>query len=67
MDIRWHGSAVVERTCKDAIGRLGNEWICRDRELTIEVVASGRLRGFDGDGALLKPDSEAHRTNREAS
>ncbi|MBV8676141.1 MAG: hypothetical protein JO355_03110, partial [Planctomycetaceae bacterium] len=38
VDVRWHGSAVVELTYKDATGRLGNELLYRDREPGIEVV-----------------------------
>jgi hypothetical protein len=55
VDIRWHGSAVVELTYKDATGRLGNELLYRDSEPTIEVVEVGRPWSFDGDGALLLP------------
>src|SRR5512135_1106627 len=61
VDIRWHGSAVVELTYKDATGRLGNELLYRDREPTIEIVEAGRPWSFDGDGALLRLVSEAHR------
>src|SRR3954471_12303549 len=63
VDIRWHGSAVAELTYKDATGRLGNELLYRDSEPTIEVVESGRPWSFDGDGALLRLVSEAHRIN----
>ena len=38
VDVRWHGSAVVELTYKDAAGRLGSELLYRDREPTIEVI-----------------------------
>src|SRR3954447_9678700 len=61
VDVRWHGSAVVELTYKDATGRLGSELLYRDREPTIEVVESGRPWSFDGDAALLRLVSEAHR------
>src|SRR5436305_8822497 len=63
VDIRWHGSAVVELTYKDGTGRLGNELLYRDSEPTIEVVESGRPWSFDGDGALLRLASEAYRIN----
>ena len=61
VDIRWHGSAVVELTYKDAMGRLGNELLYRDREPTLEIVEAGRPWSFDGDGALFRLVSEAHR------
>ncbi|MBV8268516.1 MAG: DEAD/DEAH box helicase family protein, partial [Planctomycetaceae bacterium] len=63
VDVRWHGSAVVELTYKDATGRLGNELLYRDREPGIEVVDAGRPWSFDGDGGLLRLVSEAHRIN----
>ena len=63
VDVRWHGSAVIELTYKDATGRLGNELLYRDREPGIEVVDAGRPWSFDGDGGLLRLVSEAHRIN----
>jgi hypothetical protein len=61
VDVRWHGSAVIELTYKDPAGKLGNELVYRDREPTIEVVSSGRPWSFDGDGRLFRLVSEAHR------
>jgi len=63
VDVRWHGSNVVELTYKDAAGRLGNELLYRDREPALEVVEAGRPWSFDGDGELLRLVSEAHRIN----
>ncbi len=40
VDVKWHGSAVVELTYKDASGRLGSELLYRDREPTIEIAAA---------------------------
>jgi len=37
VDIKWHGSNVVELTYKDGSGRLGNELIYRDREPSLEI------------------------------
>jgi len=61
VDVKWHGSAVVELTYKDASGRLGQELLYRDREPTIEIVSVGRSWSFDGDGGLLRLVSEAYR------
>ncbi len=61
VDVKWHGSAVVELTYKDASGRLGQELLYRDREPTIEIVSVGRPWSFDGDGRLLRLVSEAYR------
>jgi superfamily II DNA or RNA helicase len=61
VDVKWHGSVVVELTYKDASGRLGQELLYRDREPTIEIVSVGRSWSFDGDGGLLRLVSEAYR------
>jgi len=61
VDAKWHGSAVVELTYKNASGRLGSELLYRDREPTLEVLTAGRPWGFDGDGAMLRLVSEAYR------
>lgn len=61
VDVQWHGSAVIELTYKDAAGHLGHEWLFRDHEPTLEVLAPGRLWNFDVDGALLRLVSEAYR------
>jgi SNF2 family DNA or RNA helicase len=61
IDAKWHGSDVVELTYKDANGQPYTEILFRDREPTLEIVTEGRSWGFDGDGALLRLVSEAHR------
>src|SRR5260370_39054728 len=60
VDVRWHGSAVVELTYKDSAGRLGSELLYRDREPALAIAAAGRPWSFDADGALLRLVSEAH-------
>jgi len=61
VDVKWHGSSVAELTYKDAAGRLGNELLYRHREPTLEIASVGKPWGFDGDGAMLRLVSEAHR------
>jgi hypothetical protein len=61
VDVKWIGTVAIELTYKDAAGRLGNELIYRDREPTLEVVTVGKPWSFDGDGALFRLVSEAHR------
>ncbi len=61
VDVKWHGSAVVELTYKEPSGRLGSELLYRDRETTIEVVFPGAPWSFDGDGGMLRLVSEAYR------
>lgn len=52
---------MVELTYKDANGQPHTEILFRDREPTLEIVTEGRPWSFDGDGALLRLVSEAHR------
>jgi superfamily II DNA or RNA helicase len=61
VDVKWHGSSVVELTYKDAAGRLGNELLYRHREPTLEIAATGRPWSFDGDGGMLRLVSEGYR------
>ena len=61
VDVKWHGSNVIELTYKDPAGRLGNELVYRDRESTIGVASAGRPWSFDGDGSLFRLVSEAYR------
>lgn len=39
---KWHGSAALELTYKNAEGKLANELLYRDDELRVEVVEEGR-------------------------
>ncbi|NJD67806.1 MAG: DUF3883 domain-containing protein [candidate division NC10 bacterium] len=61
VDVKWHGSTVVEVTYKDASGRLANELLYRDREPALEIVTQGTPFSFDGDGAQFRLASEARR------
>ena len=61
VDVKWHGSDVTELIYKDAAGRLGSELLYRDREPTLVVASAGVPWSFDGDGALFRLVSEAHR------
>ncbi|WP_448562926.1 helicase-related protein, partial [Trichothermofontia sp.] len=61
MAAQWCGSDVIELIYKDANGQPHAELLFRDREPTLEIVTAGRPWCFDGDGALLRLVSEAHR------
>ncbi len=61
VDVKWVGTLAVELTYKDAAGQLGSELLYRDREPTLEIAAAGKPWSFDGDGALFRLLSEAHR------
>jgi hypothetical protein len=61
VDVQWHGSEVIELIYRDSAGKLGSELLYRDREPTLSVAAAGVPWSFDGDGALFRLVSEAHR------
>ena len=61
IDVAWHGSDVVELTYRDATGKVGQELLFRDREHQLELASAGLPWSFNGDGALFKLASEAHR------
>jgi SNF2 family DNA or RNA helicase len=61
VNVQWFGSEAVELTYKDAAGRVANVLLYRHDEPRLEVVEQGRPWSFDGDGALFRLVSEAHR------
>ncbi|MCL6431439.1 MAG: DUF3883 domain-containing protein [Anaerolineae bacterium] len=61
VSVRWFGSEAVELTYKTPTGRVANELLYRHDEARIEVVEQGRPWSFEGDGALFRLVSEAHR------
>jgi hypothetical protein len=63
IDVKWHGTAALELTYKDAGGKPGIELLFRDREAQLQVVESGRPWSFDSDGRLFRLVSEAQRIN----
>jgi superfamily II DNA or RNA helicase len=61
VSVQWHGSEALEITYKDPAGRVANQLLYRHDEPRFEVVEVGRPWSFDGDGALFRLVSEAHR------
>ncbi|MGO9663417.1 MAG: SNF2-related protein, partial [Polyangia bacterium] len=61
VNVKWFGSSALELTYKDPAGRVANQLLYRHNEPGLEVVEAGRPWGFDGDGALFRLVSEAHR------
>src|SRR5712692_8020939 len=61
VSVQWFGSEALELTYKNPTGRVANTLLYRDAEPTLEVVEEGRPWSFDGDGALFRLVSEAHR------
>ena len=61
VSVKWFGSAALELTYKSPSGSVANQILYRDAEQQLEVVEKGRPWSFDGDGALFRLVSEAHR------
>ncbi len=61
VSVQWFGSEALELTYKAASGKVANELVYRHDEPRIQVVEAGRPWSFDGDGALFRLVSEAHR------
>lgn len=59
--VQWFGSEALELTYKSPDGKVANELLYRHDEPRLEVVEVGRPWSFDGDGALFRLVSEAHR------
>jgi len=61
INVQWFGSDALELTYKTADGKVAQEILYRDTEPQLEIVEQGRPWSFDGDGALFRLVSEAHR------
>jgi SNF2 family DNA or RNA helicase len=61
VNIQWFGSEALELTYKTVDGKVANELLYRHDEERVEIVEKGRPWSFDGDGALFRLVSEAHR------
>src|SRR5512139_285213 len=59
--VQWFGSEALELTYKDPAGRVANQLLYRHDEPRLAIVEAGRPWSFDGDGALFRLVSEAHR------
>src|SRR5438876_182517 len=61
VSVQWFGSEALELTYKDPTGRVANQLLYRHDESRLEMVEIGRPWSFDGNGALFRLVSEAHR------
>src|SRR5207247_8670640 len=61
VNVQWFGSEALELTYKTPAGKVANELLYRHDEPRLEVVEQGRPWRFDGDGALSRLVSAAHR------
>jgi SNF2 family DNA or RNA helicase len=61
VSVQWFGSQALELTYKDSGGRVASQLLYRHDEPRLEIAEAGRPWSFDGDGALFRLVSEAHR------
>jgi len=61
VQVSWNGTDSVSLTYKDPSGRLGDEILYRSDEARLSIAEQGRPWKFDGNGALFRLVSEAHR------
>ena len=61
VSVQWHGSDALTLIYRPASGQVVEEILYRHDEARLEVVEQGRPWSFDGDGALFRLVSEAHR------
>lgn len=61
VSVQWFGSEALELTYKTPAGKVANELVYRNDEPRLDLVEQGRPWSFDGDGALFRLVSEAHR------
>jgi len=61
LNVKWHGSDVVEVTYRDIGGKNHSELLFRDREADLEVLEAGAPWAFDSNGELFRLVSEAYR------
>jgi superfamily II DNA or RNA helicase len=58
---QWFGSEALELTYKDSAGRVANQLLYRHDEPRLAIAQAGKPWSFDGDGAMFRLVSEAHR------
>src|SRR5665811_1542619 len=61
VSVQWFGSEALELTYKTPAGKEANELLYRHDEPRLDLVEQGQPWSFDGDGALFRLVSEAHR------
>ncbi|MBW1956075.1 MAG: DUF3883 domain-containing protein [Deltaproteobacteria bacterium] len=61
VSVQWFGTEALELTYKTPDGKVANQLLYRDDEPRLDIIEKGRPWSFDGDGALFRLASEAHR------
>src|SRR5512147_929345 len=59
--VQWYGSDALNLTYRTPEGRVADQLLYRDDEPHLSLAEQGRPWSFDGDGALFRLVSEAHR------
>ena len=59
--VEWFGDQAAKVTYEDQSGSVANRLVYRDEAAALEVANNVRPWSFQGDGALLRLVSEAHR------
>ena len=61
VQVEWFGDQAVKVTFEEPNGAVRNRLVYRSDEASLELVASGRVWSFGGDGYLFRLASEAQR------
>jgi superfamily II DNA or RNA helicase len=61
VSIQWHGADALTVIYRDPAGRIEEQVLYRYDEPRLTLIEQGRPWSFDGDGALFRLVSEAHR------
>jgi SNF2 family DNA or RNA helicase len=61
VSVEWHGAEALTLVFRGPDGRIADEILYRHDEPRLEILETGRPWSFDGDGALYRLVSEAHR------
>jgi superfamily II DNA or RNA helicase len=61
VNVQWHGADALTLIYRGPSGRVAEEILYRSDEPRLEILEKGRPWSFDGDGALFRLVSEAHR------
>jgi len=61
VSVQWHGTEALTLVYRGPDGRVADEILYRHEEHRLAIVEAGRPWSFDGDGALFRLVSEAHR------
>ena len=61
VQVEWFGDDAVKVTFEEPNGTVRNRMVYRSDESSLEIVKTGRVWSFEGDGELFRLASEAQR------